>query len=173
MNKISELLQTPFSSRTLAEKIAIKNLGRPLPNLNLHQQTKSRCRKFNPEIYYKNKWICGCEEKNAFFCFACVLFGGDVSWCKTGITDIGHIWSKMKVHESSKRHISFLGKTNIQSKLDTHYRQTIINHNKQVDKNRYILNLIINCIRFVVRWSWRSEDKTKQKHPKIKGCFEN
>lgn len=168
MNQISALLQTPFSSRTLAEKLDIKKLGRPLPNLNLQQQTKNRCRKFNPEIYNKNKWICGSQEVNAFFCFPCVLFGGDVSWTKTGIRDIGHIWSKIKVHESSKRHMdnvlsfSFLGKVNIQNKLDSQYRQTIINHNEQVDKNRYVLNLIINCIRFcgALELALRGHDET-------------
>lgn len=59
--------------------------------------------------------------------------------------------------------LSFLGKTNIQSKLDTQYRQTITSHNKQVDKNRYVLNLIINCIRFcgALELALRGHDETE------------
>ncbi|PSN39013.1 hypothetical protein C0J52_14037 [Blattella germanica] len=41
-----------------------------------------------------------------------------------------------------------LGKVNIQNKLNSQYRQAIDNHNEKVKKNRCVLNLIIDCIRF-------------------------
>nr|CAI5854680.1 unnamed protein product [Callosobruchus analis] len=41
-----------------------------------------------------------------------------------------------------------LGKNNIQNVLDSSYRKSIQKHNEEVTKNRHVLNLIINCIRF-------------------------
>ncbi|CAH1993665.1 unnamed protein product [Acanthoscelides obtectus] len=43
---------------------------------------------------------------------------------------------------------SILGKLNIRTQLNSAYRNDLIKHNNQVDKNRYVLNKIINCIRF-------------------------
>ncbi|CAH2021371.1 unnamed protein product [Acanthoscelides obtectus] len=42
---------------------------------------------------------------------------------------------------------SILGKLNIRTQLNSAYRNDLIKHNNQVD-NRYVLNKIINCIRF-------------------------
>ncbi|CAH1099722.1 unnamed protein product [Psylliodes chrysocephalus] len=60
----------------------------------------------------------------------------------------------MKSHEKSKVHMnnvfsfSMLGKLNIKTQLNSAYRDALIKHNQQVDKNLYVLNKIINCIRF-------------------------
>lgn len=162
MNKISNLLKKPFSTYSLEEKLEIKRLGRPLPDLEISKtcaasasgNSKARTRKFNRNIYSKNGWLCGCDEKHAFFCFPCTLFGGENTWTKYGVTDLVHIWEKIKTHEKSRVHInnvfsfSVLGKSNISTQLSAAYRQTILAHNEQVDKNRYVLNIIINCIRF-------------------------
>lgn len=105
MNKINELLAKPLSSFSLEEKLEIKRLGRPTPDLNIVKsqtnkaQQKTRCRKFNADIYHKNEWICGCDVRNMLYCFPCVLFGGESSWAKTGTSDLVHIWEKMTRHE--------------------------------------------------------------------------
>ena len=44
--------------------------------------------------------------------------------------------------------LAFLGTTNIAQQLDSEYRRRIALHNDQVKQNRYVLNIIINCIRF-------------------------
>lgn len=60
----------------------------------------------------------------------------------------------MKTHEKSKVNInnvfslSMLGKLSIKTQLNSAYRDALIKHNNNVDKNRYVLNKIINCIRF-------------------------
>lgn len=187
MNKISHLLVKSFSTHSLEEKIEIKELGRPLPDLELTKTQKAstsssanfkgRVRKFNRNMYLKNNWICGCDQKNAFFCFVCVLFGGEATWTKHGVTDLVHIYEKIKTHENSKVHInnifsfSLLGKSNIMTQLSSAYRQNIISHNKQVDKNRYILNIIINCIRFcgAFELALRGHDETEES--KNQGVF--
>ena len=65
--------------------------------------------------------------------------------------------------------LSMLGKVNIQNKLNSQYRQAIDNHNERVKKNRYVLNLIIDCIRFSGELNWHYEGIMKEKTLKIKG----
>ncbi|XP_018320022.1 uncharacterized protein LOC108733383 isoform X2 [Agrilus planipennis] len=48
----------------------------------------------------------------------------------------------------SRRDFSVLGKEDIKQQLDGTYRDNIRRHNENVDKNRHILNQIINCITF-------------------------
>lgn len=169
MNNISFLKVNKFSSFSIEQKLEIKELGRPIPDLNIQKTQSGRLRKFNKNVYLKNNWLCGCNLSNKLFCFVCVLFGGEESWTQKGIDDIVHIWEKMKTHEKSKVHInnifsfSMLGKVNIKTQLNTTYRNELLKHNQQVDKNRYILNQIINCIRFcgAFELALRGHDETK------------
>ncbi|XP_031357512.1 uncharacterized protein LOC116181298 [Photinus pyralis] len=147
-----------FSRLSLKEKLRIKQEGRPLPDMTIEFKGKSRgkeyVRKFNREIYSRTKWICGCTVKNAFFCFPCVLFGGDTKWTQTGIRDLVHLSDRIQTHGNSKQHIlnqmhlSLLGTTNIQAQLDSAYWTNIQKHNEEVTKNRYVLSKIIDCIKF-------------------------
>lgn len=158
MNSVSNILSRPFSQLSLTEKTEIKTLGRPTPHLNLEQlgQYKGReyRRRFQPGVYTEHEWLCGCDARNAFFCFPCILFGHDLTWTKTGVTDLKHLKEKIKKHECSSQHINscmelaVLGKVNIVTQLDSAYRQSINKHNDQVRKNRHILRRIIQCIKF-------------------------
>lgn len=160
MKSIQSLLSRPFRTLTLEDKIEVKNLGRSTPHLQFvqHVKTKSRSfnRKFKTDIYEKYDWMCGCEVKNALFCFPCVLFVGEDSWTKHGMSDIQHIG----LHDRAKRHVSsqfhmkntlnlaVFGRVDIAMHMDSAYRRTIKTHNQKVSQNRYVLNIIINCIRF-------------------------
>lgn len=105
-------------------------------------------------------WICGCADKNAFFCFPCLLVcaGADVDpnylWTKVGVTDIKHLKEKVKKHSQSRIHMdsamnfASLGRVDIRTQLDSAYRKSIIDFNKKVSQNRYILNKIIDCVKF-------------------------
>ena len=44
--------------------------------------------------------------------------------------------------------LQMFGKVNILSVIDAGYRRSIIKHNELVDRNRYALKKIINCIKF-------------------------
>ena len=111
-------------------------------------------RRFQTNIYTKHEWMCGCPVKKAVFCFPCILFGGEPAWTKTGVTDLSHLNVYAKRHENSQIHISnsmnlaVLGKTSIQNYFSDAYRKSVIEHNEKVSNNRYILGVIINCIRF-------------------------
>lgn len=160
-NSVQNILKNNFSRLSLAEKIQIKARGRPLPDLKLIQADKTAnrnfTRHFSRQVYDKNKWICGCDTVNALFCFPCLLFysdGMDKTWTRIGFKDLKHINEKVKKHEVSARHmncsteLALLGTVSIAAQLNNTYRQDITRHNEQVDKNRYILKRIINCIKF-------------------------
>jgi hypothetical protein len=147
-----------FSELSVEEKLKIKENGRPLPDMKIQFQGNSRgkqyVRKFHREIYSWNRWICGCKIKNSFFCFPCILFGGDSKWTKSGVNDLVHLTDRIKTHDNSKQHIlnemhlALLGTTNIQAQLDSAFWLDIQRHNTHVTKNRHILSKIIDCIKF-------------------------
>lgn len=180
-SSVEQLLKVKFSTLPLTEKINIKNIGRPTPFINLTRkevrasEKRSFTRKFSAEIYSKCKWICGCEKTNALFCFPCLLYfkdGMDKTWTRKGFTDLKHMKERIKKHESSRSHmnccteLALLGKTNIISNLSTAYREQIHKHNQQVEKNRYILKRIINCIKFCgfLELALRGHDESENSH---------
>jgi hypothetical protein len=121
------------------------------------EQSKKRTfnRTFNPDIYDKHTWICGCGVKNACFCLPCLLFGGEESWTKIGFTDLNHLGDRIKKHTQPAKHMknvmqfSLFGTVNIAAQLDSAYRRNIELHNEKMIHNRYILKIIIiNCVRF-------------------------
>lgn len=159
MNSVEVLLKQIFSSRPLDEKIHIKALGRPLPDICINQSAKcsknrTYQRHFNREIYDAYSWICGCNLRNALFCFPCLLFGSNDAWSKNGVRDLGHLHEYAKKHSASKKHInnvidlSALGTVNIAASLSRAYSEATKLHNQQVEKNRYVLSKIIDCIKF-------------------------
>ncbi|XP_030759734.1 zinc finger MYM-type protein 1-like [Sitophilus oryzae] len=141
------------------KRLECKNTGRPLPELTLKQVTqdknKSVNRYFKKTMYDLCDFICGCKDRNMFFCFPCLLFSStnDV-WCKTGVTDLKHLKEKIKKHSLSADHIkcmvsfSALGRVDIRLQLDSTYRKSVQKFNENVTQNRYILNKILNCIKF-------------------------
>ena len=99
--KVGELKELQFSSLSLEKKIEVKHAGRPTPQLNIVQVTKSKNRDFKREfkcdIYDKNAWICGCEVTNRLYCFPCLWFGkqgGESSWVNYGVCDLAHLTQK-------------------------------------------------------------------------------
>lgn len=155
---IKELQKIKFSLLTLEEKCDIKRIGRPTPEIHISQpavsHNKQYFRSFNSDWYNKVSWLCGCEDKNALFCFPCLLFGGDITWTHNGFKNINKMKEKIQKHELSKNHknnvvsLSLLGKINIKEQLSEAYRLSICEHNREVAKNREILSKIIDCIKF-------------------------
>lgn len=156
-----EYLKTiKFSSLSLEEKIKIKQAGRPKPNLVITNLTKCKTRDykrtFKIETYEKSDWLCGCDVSNSLYCFPCLLFASDetTEWTKSGVKDLIHLSDKIKKHQCSKAHISaklgfnLLGKQDIRQQLNSAYRVSIEKHNEQVNKNRYVLCKIIDCVKF-------------------------
>ncbi|XP_050313466.1 uncharacterized protein LOC126748345 [Anthonomus grandis grandis] len=142
MNSVQSLIAEPFCSRSLNDKAEIKRLGRPTPPLKIEQSVSSKkrtfMRTFNPDLYNKHTWLCGCPIKNDLFCFPCLLFGGEVSWTKVGFTDLNHSGDRIKKHSLSATHMknvvqySLFGSVNVAAQLSGAYRRNIDLHNEQV-----------------------------------------
>ncbi|XP_068086206.1 zinc finger MYM-type protein 1 [Anabrus simplex] len=186
-NLVDDLLERPFSLRSLEEKMEVKRLGRPTPDLNITQKAtggekrSEYTRKFNRKVY-KNIWVCGCEIRNALFCFPCLLFGNSDAWCKGGVKNLGHLNALVKKHDENEKHmhnvldLSFLGCVNLSPLLSHTCHDEKVKHNKQVEKNRYQLSKIIDSIKFNVAFelSLRGHDfiHTSENPGAIKGLID-
>ncbi|XP_030760634.1 uncharacterized protein LOC115885760 [Sitophilus oryzae] len=149
-----------FFKYSYNERLELKQKGRPLPDLVIEQPSSSKgksyyTRKFTRDIYSKNNWICGCNRKNALYCFTCLLFGGgDKAWTQVGVTDLEHLTKKMKAHENSRNHLHnymefmLLGATDFKAQLNSAYWINEQRHKENVSKNRYVISKVINCIKF-------------------------
>lgn len=182
MNSVQVILKTNFSALSIDDKCKIKELGRPLPVLNIKQKQSVKgteyFRSFKTNIYDRNNWICGCNISDRLYCFPCLLFakGKDTSWTSAGVSDLGHLSQKIKKHESSLSHInacldlSVLGKNEIREQLSDAFRRNIERQNDQVRKNRYVLSKIIDCTKFCGEFELvlRGHDETPEsKNPGI------
>ncbi|GAB1607525.1 Hypothetical predicted protein [Argonauta hians] len=157
-NKVKYLQTIDFSKLKLNEQLEIKALGRPMPNLNMQKSGTSRTieykRQFHSNIYEKYLWVCGCEESNSLFCYPCLLYGGDILWTETGVTDLRSLPQKIKKHEQSSKHIqnvlslTLLGSNPCPNPLNLENNLEDIKHNEVVRRNRKVLFRIINCLKF-------------------------
>ncbi|CAH2012683.1 unnamed protein product [Acanthoscelides obtectus] len=66
---------------------------------------------------------------------------------------------------------SILGKLNIRTQLNSAYRNDLIKYNNQVDKNRYVLNKIINCIRFCGAFELALRGHDEKENSENRGIF--
>ena len=159
MNTDRSLQSRPFSQLTLEEKLEVKRLGPDRPQLLTKSGLSSR--RFTKTLYSKHSWLTGCSHSGRVYCFPCLLFADaqrENSWTQPGVNDRKHL-SEVKRHVKFSRHVenclklAFFGKTNNAEQLSKAYRDSIIQHNLEVEKNRHILSRIIDCINFCVRVS--------------------
>lgn len=163
MNSVVSLLDKPFYQRSEVEKLEIKRLGPPQPDIKLKVDSveggKARSRRFQSSWYSKKGWLCGSEQNQKLFCFPCLCFAprdtcAGSRWFTTGVNDWKHLSQLVKIHESSKVHLSsslklsMLGQVDIRTQLDSGYQLSIRRHNEEVDHNRCVLSRIIDCVKF-------------------------
>ncbi|KFM68675.1 SCAN domain-containing protein 3, partial [Stegodyphus mimosarum] len=74
---VSEHQELSFSQLSLHEKITIKKRGRSTTDILICQpdirNKEKYIRSFNSEWYQRKNWLCGCQVKNALFCFPYLL----------------------------------------------------------------------------------------------------
>lgn len=172
MNTVEYLQSITFSELARDEQIQIKARGRPTPPLRIQQKDKGRggdyVRCFKETMYDLATWICGCEEKDALFCFPCLLYGGDSVWTQGGVTDLKHLAAKAQKHEQSIKHIhnvinlSVIDTVATEEQIDSESKRKLQKYDKKVKWNREALSKIINCIKFCVRFELplRTQDET-------------
>jgi hypothetical protein len=177
MNKVDYILKSSLSHQ---DRLEIKKLQRPTPDLQIEDVSTSKKRTFhrhfNRNIYDKYSWICGCEIRNKLFCFVCLVmgYGESSAWTKSGVSNLKHLADRLKKHTVNETHLHNIldfnvlgktsGKTDIRIQLDNAYRENIRRHNEKVDQNRHILRQLINCIRFcgAFELALRGHDETIQ-----------
>lgn len=164
MNRVESLLRTPFSQLPLEQKLEVKRLGpyqpRNCPLIQSYAGGK-RTRAFSSAHFDKNEWLTYGEDKNALFCFYCLLFdsagtGSSGScWNKIGYRDLKHLSERLKTHQKSQVHMAsavkykLFGRVNVMSQLNESYRVSVCKHNELVDKNRHVLSRVIDAIKFI------------------------
>ncbi|XP_049956318.1 zinc finger MYM-type protein 1-like isoform X1 [Schistocerca serialis cubense] len=181
MNSVESILR---ANRKLnyQDKLAAKELGPPRPDLLIENVTKSvkrdYKRTFNKELYDKHKWLCGCNLRQALYCFPCLIFSPEVnSWTNKGVRDLVHLSEKIKkrekshVHKNANIELSVLGKVNISTQLDSVYRESVRKHNEQVDRNRHILSRLIDCIKFCGAFELALRGHDEREDPENPGVF--
>lgn len=77
-NSIASLKELPFSCRSCSDKLAIKHLQPPRPNLYIKQVCKKAgktyFRGFSRTWYLRKTWLAGCKVTNALFCYPVYSF---------------------------------------------------------------------------------------------------
>ena len=153
---IQDLLETPFSRRSLAEKLKIIKNGRPCPPLcNLRSVHKDKrdtyTRNFQVSQYDLYPWLCGCKNLNKLFCWPCLLFSkGDSAWSSAGFDKLNSLCTSQKKHRSSATHLQctldllHFRQQRTDETLDSQRKFRNLKHNKMVCKNREVLKRLID-----------------------------
>lgn len=113
---VDDILNKPFLFRTRDEKSRIIAQGKPRPFLKMaavvtvKSETDGgilQTHEFNPSMYDDIQWLTGCEKRNTFFCWPCLLFKPPFElWNSAGVTDLAHLTECQRKHEESEEHIS-------------------------------------------------------------------
>ncbi|XP_055083313.1 uncharacterized protein LOC129456849 [Periophthalmus magnuspinnatus] len=183
-NSVSSLQQNPFAKRSIEEQKRVIELGPDQPDLCLQQRSGDRgrtyVRGFSRSSYEKRNWLTGCNVKNAFFCFPCLLFnctGTETTWTSTGVSDLRHLSEKCKRHDNCRSHVdncfrlSVFGRTNIAAQSGEGYRASVQKHNEEVTKNRHILSRIIDRVKFCGAFEVASHGQDKSESSNIHNIF--
>ena len=97
------------------------------------------------------------------YCFPCLLFGDtqrEKAWTQSGVNDWKHLSEKVKRHVKFSCHVenflklAYFGKTNIAEHLSKAYRDSIIQHNLEVEKTAIFCPELLTASNSVVHLSW-------------------
>ena len=162
MNTVRILQSCPFSQLALDEKLEVKHLGLDRPQL----LTGSRfsLRRFTKTWYSKHSWLTGYSHSGKVYCFPCLLFADaqrEKAWTQSGVNKWKNLSEKVKRHVKFSCHVencfklAFYGKTNIAEQLSKAYRDSIIQHNLEVEKPTIFCPELLTASNSVVHLSWQ------------------
>ena len=139
----------------------IKNSPMPRPAMpNFTLQTKNSQLKFSTTNYERFKWLVGCAESKAVFCWSCLLFcpvNKQSVWSSKGYSDLSNISHAMKKHDESQLHINCdyefrtFGRTRINTMLDEQLAHKLSQKNIKVKQNREIMNRLIDATCYLAK----------------------
>lgn len=153
---VNYLIVNKFSKFKFEDKMFIVNdVERPCPEMKqLVNHTKSCNRGFTVAWYTKFDWLTGSEVRNKLFCWYCLLFAEKEQnpWKTSGVDNLKNLYKSLPKHNISQDHthaalkFKLFGKQNIQTAIDSAYRDNILKHNETVRGNRLILKRLIDMI---------------------------
>ena len=155
MNTVRSLRIRPFNQLTLEETLEVKRLGPDRPEVLTKPGLSSR--RFTKTWDSKYSWLTGCSQSGKVYRFLCLLFGDsqrEEAWTQFGVNEWKHPSEKVKRHVKCSCHVencvkrAFFDKTNIAEHLSKTYKESIIQHNLEVEKNHHFLSRVIDCIKF-------------------------
>lgn len=154
---IDELLKTPFSQRTMEEKIKIISQKKPRPPLPLNIKDENgilRDIDLSTEVYDQITWLTACEEKKTVFCWPCLLMMPQNDW-NSGISDIKYAIDKHKEHEQEPAHLEGVLKYNMfvfdKFKNPSAMLNTESNKNSFYDDANNVLRHLIESICYAIQ----------------------
>lgn len=161
MNHVDYLLSISHHTLSKADKLAIKKLGPYQPSdYSYSVQDGKQTRHFNNEWFKQFPWLTVDTNTNKLFCFNCLLFANrgttkNQTWFKQGYTSIKNFVERATLHRKSADHLlsssrikTFGTAPSIAAILNKGISLANQKHNNKVKENRYILNSIIESIKF-------------------------
>jgi hypothetical protein len=132
LHSVDEIKKIKWNNLSIESKMQIKNQGRPMPDITVKKEGVSRGKSYvrtlkSSILYKEHKWVCGCEKTASFFCFPCLLYGGNDAWSKRGVSNPQKISLLLCDHEKNKLHVEnmfkfqIMGTQNIQAQLNSAY----------------------------------------------------
>lgn len=178
---VDALLLYPFHSRTRQQKIECILQGKPRPALDrlvsVEAKTPSSADSmegnntkfviiFDKASYDHVEWLTGCDERQALFCWPCILFRSSQNylWSKTGLTDLSNLGESIKQHERNLLHIQAMLDFQLFANAVKIDRPAAPLENKETKQNIEIAKRIIDVICYLV---------SQQKTPRIRSQDKN
>ena len=172
---VCELVEN-FRRYSVDVKQRVLERGRPCPTLKeLFSQTKKCKRYFNPAMYSKYEWLCGCSHKVCLFCWPCALFSVDprqIVLAFDGVSDLNNLNNILTRHCVTKQHIGHsiqwktFGKARIDIAMDDSIRLRNRAYNLEVSKNRELMKRLISvvCLLSKQELAFRGHDESEGSH---------
>lgn len=158
LDLVVDILVTPFSRRTFAEKLELVRQGRPTPMLaSLSQQGKGFVRHFQASNYERYPWLTASEKRCKLYCWECLLLAADRRgvWSYTGFANLSCLTKAATKHQSTAGHLhatvllKTFGDCGAELQLSDQARRVAELHNERVKKNREILKKLMDCVMFL------------------------
>lgn len=121
--KVSDLVNLNFQSLHLSDKIFIRDLCHPRPDI-IPAGLKDKIIK-SSKVYKDFPWVCGCVDQNLYFCFPCLLFNKIADkhsdsihkmFARVGLNNphrFGPNHSKTQEHMKNSVQLAMLGKVSV------------------------------------------------------------
>ena len=180
---ICELIEKPFSVRTVGEQKEILQHKKPQPKLG----PRTADHQFQGDWYAKKEWLCGSTNLQRLFCWPCLLFapGKSQTWTRQGCADMLSFLSDCRKHERSNCHLeaykkwkTFDATERVDMIFSRARREKVQRHNEQVRQNRETLKTIFEAILFLSKQelAFRCHDEsnnslTKGNYRELLECF--